>query len=181
MKVATGLLAGVAVFAMAQAADAAPPKLQGKYAVMIFEQCTASFAAPSATFLRPTPPGGSGPAVRVINSQQNGEFGVEVGTMTFPAAAPVAFGNATIALTGARGHALRINGGGSAVTVQTDTLSGPFTITPTTFSFTPTGQPKLTWTASYGNIAPVSGLVRTMYMVRKDGNSCVQAIQATKQ
>ena len=182
MRIAKSVWAGAVVLAMTQAAQALPPKLQGKYAVMVFEQCTASFSAPTDSYRRAA--GNTGPGIKSINSQQNGEFGIEVGTMTFtaPAAAATATGNATVVLTGARGHALRINGGGSAVTVQTDSLSGPFTITPTQFTFKPTGEPTtLTWTATYGNIVAASGVVRTIYMVRKESNLCVQAIQATKQ
>ena len=68
--------AGVAALAMAQAADAASPKVAGKYAVMIFEQCTSSFNYANDSFFRSA--GGAGPGVKSINPTKNGEFGIEV-------------------------------------------------------------------------------------------------------
>ena len=179
MRFSTSVWAGVALLAFAQGAQAAAPTVSGKYAVMIFEQCTAAFNAPTATFAKPGS-GGSGPAVTGINTINNGEIGIEVGTFTFPSAASTS-GAASVALTHVHGDALRVNSSGPAVTVKTESLNGTFSLTATTFSFTPTGQSQMVWTASYGNINPPNGLVRTVYMVRKDGASCLQGITLTKQ
>jgi hypothetical protein len=65
--------------------------------------------------------------------------------------------------------------------VQTENLNGPFSMTATTLTFTPTGQPAITWTASYGDINTTNSTARTLYLVRKDGASCVQGMSLTKQ
>lgn len=178
MRVKTSVLTCAAILGLAQAAGAAVPKVAGKYAVMVFEQCTSAFNYTNDTFLRS--PNGSEPGVKGINSISNGEFGIEVGTFSFPATAATT-GNATVALTNVHGDALRINGGGSAVTVQTENLPGTFSVNATTVTFKPTGQPLITWTASYGDLVAGTGVARTIYLVREDDTSCVQGLTLTKQ
>ncbi len=179
MRVLTGALGGMAVLALAQAAVAAPPKVAGKYAVMIFEQCSSAFNYTNDSYLKPPSSNpATGPGVKGINTMQNGEFGIEVGTFTFPAVAATS-GSASVALTNVSGASLRINNGGNTVTVQTENISGTFSVAAATFTFTPASQPAITWTASYGDI--VSGIARTLYFVRKDGNLCVQGMSLTKQ
>src|SRR5262245_53549630 len=119
MRFASHFLAGAAVLFLAQAAEAAPPKVAGKYAVLVFEQCSSAFNVVTDTFTKPG--NKTGPGVKGINSIGNGEFGIEVGTFTFPAAASAA-GKASVALTNFSGDVLRINSGGSGVTVQTENL-----------------------------------------------------------
>ena len=177
MKIARGVLAGLTVLAMVQAAQAAP-KVSGKYALMIHVQCNARIATQSDTFDK----GGgtsSGSAVTSVNSQENGELSIGVGTLTFPTTA-ASSGTANINLSFVGADVLRVNGGGSDVGTHAEAFNGTFLFTNTTFRFTPTGEPVMVWTMRFADVAP-GGVARTLYLVRKEDASCLNAITATKQ
>ena len=171
MKISTGVLAGVAVLAMAQAAEAAPPKVSGKYALMSFTQCQAQFTTTS-----------DAEGVQSINPTQNGEINIAVGTMTFPNT-PASSGSASLEMSIVSGPALRINGSGGNILTHTENISGTFAVTGnqpnSTFRLTPTGEPAMTWTLRAGNI--VSGVARTLYMTRRETARCISGVTATKQ
>lgn len=180
MKNATIVLTGVALLAMAQAAQAAPAKVSGKYAMMIFTQCEARFTTTTDTYSKPG--NTTGPAVKSVNTFNSGELNISVGTITFPATA-ASSGTASYEAFRVSGGSLRINNSGSAMATHPDAAAGTFSITDTTFTFDPTGaEPAMVWTIRRGNITVSTGLVRTLYMVRKEpGVNCVNAISATKQ
>ena len=168
MKNATIVLTGVALLAMAQAAQAAAPKVSGKYALMIFTQCQAGFTTTT-----------NGTAITSLTPAGNGELNISVGTITFPTPA-VPTGTATFEAYIVSGASLRINGAGSAMGVHLENATGTFSFpTATTFRFTPTGEAANTWTIRPGNT--VSGVARTLYMVRRENAKCVNAVTATKQ
>ncbi len=179
MKIATIVWTGVALLAMAQAAQAAPPKVSGKYAMMIFTQCEARFTTTMDTYSKPGST--TGPAVKSVNTFNSGELNISVGTLTFPATA-ASSGNASFEAFIVSGGSLRINNSGGAMATHTETAAGTFSITDTTFTFDPTGvEPAMIWTFRAGNIIVSSGLARTIYMVRRENARCVNAVTATKQ
>ena len=143
---------------------------------MSFTQCQAQFTTTPDTFLRPG--GGSGPGVRMVNPAKSGEMNIGVGTITFPIPA-ASSGTASLEINIVAGGALKINGSGGAVGIHTENISGPYVVTDTTFTFTPTGEPATTWTMRSGNI--VSGVARTLYLVRKENAQCINGLTATKQ
>jgi len=168
-------LRGVALLALAQAAEAAPPTVSGKYALMTFTQCNAKLASTTGIYSKP---GGTASAVASLNSRGNGELSIGVGTVTFPATANSA-GNASLELSIVGADVLRLNGSGSPVGTHTETLAGTFAVTATSFTFTPTGQAAMTWTMRAGDL--VRGVAQTLYMVRVEDAECLNAITATKQ
>jgi hypothetical protein len=168
-------LTGVALLAMAQTAEAAP-KVSGKYALMIFVQCGARIATTTANFAKPG--GGSAPAVASLTSQENGELTIGVGTFTFPSTA-ASSGSASVELNLVGGDVLRVNGSGSSVGTHTENHAGTFAVTNTSFTFTPTGESAMVWTMRFGDL--VSGVARTLYMVRQEDPKCINAVTATKQ
>ena len=177
MKIATSVWTGVALLAMAQAAQAAPPKVSGKYALMIFTQCEARFTTTSDTYRLGT--GATAPAVKTVNPFNSGELNISVGTLTFPATA-ASSGNASYEAYIVSGGSLRVNSSGGAMGVHTEAAAGTFSVTDTKFTFDPSGvEPAMIWTFRAGNI--VSGVARTIYMVRGENARCVNAITATKQ
>ena len=175
MTIAKIALTGVALLAMAQTAAAAP-KVAGKYALMMFVQCGARIATTTTNFAKPG--GGSGPGVASLTSQDSGEIAIAVGTFTFPSTA-ASSGSASLEMTLVGGDVLRVNGGGSPVGTNTETHAGTFAVTNTSFTFTPTGDPAMVWTMRFGDL--VSGVARTLYMVRQEDPKCLNAITATKQ
>jgi hypothetical protein len=168
-------LTGVALLAMAQTAEAAP-KVSGKYALMIFVQCGARIATTTANFAKPG--GGSGPAVASLNSPDSGEIAIGVGTLTFPSTA-ASSGSASLELSYVGGDVLRVNGSGSPVGTHTENHAGTFAVTNTSFTFTPSGEAAMVWTMRFGDL--VSGVARTLYMVRQEDPKCLNALTATKQ
>lgn len=177
MKVPTSFWAAVALLAVAQAAQAAP-KVSGKYVLMVFTQCEARFTTTLGNYL--TSPTTGAPAVRTINPAQSGEMNIGVGSITFPnLPAGVSVGNASFEAILISGGALRINNIGNAMAAHPETAAGPFSFTNTTFTFRPVGEPAMTWNVRAGNI--VSGVARTLYLVRREDARCVNAITATKQ
>jgi hypothetical protein len=177
MKIATIVWTGVALLAMAQAAEAAPPKVSGKYALMIFTQCQARFTTTIDTYSKPG--NTTGPAVKSVNPFDIGELNMGVGTITFPATA-ASSGTASFEAFIVSGGSLRVNTTGGAMTTHTEAPpAGPYSFTDTTFTFTPGGEPAMTWTIRPGNI--VSGVARTLHMVRRENARCVNAVTATKQ
>jgi hypothetical protein len=176
MKIATSVWTGVVLLAMVQAAQAAP-LVSGKYALMTFSQCQAGFTTTTDTYRLGT--GTTAPAVKSVNPAGSGELNIGVGSITFPAIA-AASGPASLELSIVAGASLKINSSGGAMAVHTETLSGTFSVTATSFTFDPSGvEPPMTWAMRPGNI--VSGVARTIYMVRREDARCVNAITATKQ
>jgi hypothetical protein len=178
MKIATIAWTGVTLLAMAQAAEAAPPKVSGKYALMIFTQCEARFTTTTDTYRLGT--GATAPAVKSVNPFNNGELNMGVGTITFQVTTPASSGTASFEAFLVSGGSLRVNTTGEAMATHTEAPpAGPFSFTDTTFTFTPGGEPAMTWTIRPGNI--VSGVARTLHMVRRENARCVNAVRATKQ
>jgi hypothetical protein len=178
MRIATSAWAGVALLALTQAAQAATV-VQGKYVATGTTHCNASFTASTDTFSKP---GGTGPGVKPLTAIQPGEFGTWVGTITFPTAAS-ASGNFSIALIYIVGRVNRVNGSGSVVTQQSQALSGTFSVAASTLTLDPATEPPMVMRAVYGDLLPsgANKIARTIYMVRKEDNNCVQSIQATRQ
>jgi hypothetical protein len=81
MKITTGLLAGVAVLAVAQTAHAAP-RVAGKYVLMSFTQCRAEFTTTMGNNYR-LDSGVIGSAVRILNAVDDGEVNIAVGSISF--------------------------------------------------------------------------------------------------
>jgi hypothetical protein len=171
MKITTGLLAGVAVLAMAQTAHAAP-KVAGKYILMSFSQCQARFTA--------TPDGSGG---TLLNTVTGGEINIAVGSITFPDT-PASTGTATLEMSIVSGAALRINTTGPTITTHLENAPGTFTINATnsTFTFDPNDDAAMTWTYRAGDYANtnVNGVARTLYMTRRENAQCLSAVTATK-
>jgi hypothetical protein len=199
MKITTGLLAGVAVLALAQTAHAAP-RVTGKYILMSFSQCQAEFTTTNTSFLKTigaaSGPGShqhpttTGPGVQTVNSVQNGEINIAVGSITFNVgAAGASTGTATLEMSIVSGNALRINpnNANGLIGIHPETISGTFAVTDTTFTFNPAGadpaEPTMTWTMRPGDFktASVAGVARTMYLTRKENARCISALTATKQ
>ncbi|MGQ0484527.1 MAG: hypothetical protein ACT4SY_04145 [Hyphomicrobiales bacterium] len=177
MKISTSVWTGVALLAMAQVAQAAPPKVSGKYAMMIFTQCQAGFTTTTDTYRLGT--GATAPAVKSLTPAGSGELNISVGTITFPATA-ASSGTASFEAYIVSGASLRINSTGGFIAPHTEAAPGTFSLTDTLFTFDPSGvEPAMIWTFRAGNI--VSGLARTIYMVRRENARCVNAITATKQ
>lgn len=172
MKIATSIWTGVALLAMAQAAHAAP-LVSGKYALMTFSQCQAGFTTTIDSYMRAA--GGTGPGVKSVNPTGSGELNIGVGTITFPAIA-ASSGPASLELYIVAGGSLKINSSGGAMAAHTETATGTFSITATSFTFDPDGvEPAMIWTIRPANSA------RTLYMVRKEDAKCINAVTATKQ
>jgi hypothetical protein len=183
MKIATGLLAGVAVLAMAQTAHAAP-KVAGKYVLMSFTQCVALVSTTTGSFERSN--GTDGPAVVSVNVPDDGEINIAVGSITFPNAASSA-GSATLEMSIVAGASVRTAANGNVGT-HTENVTGTFTIAGTgnsgTFTFTPNGDPAMTWTMRAGDFKtndPINGFARTIYLTRRENARCISAVTATKQ
>src|SRR6187431_303469 len=70
MKIACGLLAGLVTLAMGQAAQAAPPKVTGKYAYLSINMCQASFA--TTTDIYRLGSGTNAPAVKTLSPANAG-------------------------------------------------------------------------------------------------------------
>lgn len=172
-----GFWAAVALLALAQAAQAAP-KVSGKYVLMIFTQCEARFTTTMGNYLKPGST--TAPAVAAINPAQSGELNIGVGSITFPAVA-ASTGNASFEAILVSGGSLRINSSGNPMAAHPETAAGPFSFTNTTFTFTPVGEPAMTWTMRFGDIVASTGVARTLYLVRREDARCVNAITATKQ
>ena len=175
MTIARSVWAGAALLAMAQAAAA--PLVSGKYALMTTSQCTGKFGTTTDTYRLGS--GATAPAVKTVNPLANGELNAGVGTITFPLTA-ASTGAASVELSLVSGSLLRINGGGNAMATHTETISGTFSLTNTTFTLTPSVGPAMTWTMRPGNIV-TSGVARTLYMVRKEDANCLNTVTATKQ
>jgi hypothetical protein len=174
MKITTGLLAGVAVLALAQTAHAAP-KVAGKYILMSFSQCQAQFTTTQNNYRLAS--GASHPAVTTVNPAQNGEINIAVGSITFPNAASSSGPNATLEMSIVSGPSLKINTSGGNITTHTEAATGSFTVTDTTFTFD-----GMTWTMRPGNfVSNTNSVARTMYLTRRENARCISALTATKQ
>ncbi len=176
MKRATIMLLSGAMLAMAMPAQAAAPKLSGKYAVMSFSQCTVGFNFTTNNYKLANDT--TSPAVAGITTLGSGEFGIAVGIMTFPTTA-ASSGAASLTLDYVNGSVLRINGNGPTMETETQNFSGTFSVTNTSFTFTPTGGSAMTWTMAPADL--VKGVARTAYMVRKEDAGCLNGLSVTKQ
>jgi|GEM_PF-6480629 len=172
MKITTGLVAGVAVLAMAQTAHAAP-KVSGKYILMSFSQCQARFTTTQ-----------DGTGVTSLTPGTGGEINIAVGSITFPASG-ASSGAATLEMSIVSGPSLRINTSGSTITTHPEDAAGTFTIdaTNSTFTFDPDDGPAMIWTYRAGDYAAQSlnGIARTIYMTRRENALCISAMTLTKQ
>ena len=182
MKITTGLLAGVAVLAMAQTAYAAP-KVAGKYVLMSFTQCQAEFTTTTGNYRLSN--NSTGPAVRTVNPAQNGEINIAVGSINFTTtpAGGASTGTATLEMSIVSGAALRINPNTASglIAPHTENATGSFTVTDTTFTFDPNGvDPAMTWAMRAGDFG-ANNVARTMYLTRRENARCISAVTATKQ
>jgi len=174
MKIATNFLAGVMTLALGQVAQAAPPKVTGKYAFMAISLCQSGFTATTDTYRLGN--GSTAPAVRTINPVNSGLMSAETGYITFtPASAGAANGTANVAATQVEGSALKINNNGIAWAQKPDNFTGPYSFTDTTFNFD--GD---VFQMTFGNV--VNTFAKTVYLVRREGTSnCFNSVTATKQ
>jgi hypothetical protein len=78
-----------------------------------------------------------------------------------------------------QGAALKRDDVGVDVGSFVDRLRGPFLFTDNSFQLTAARDPTMTWIMRAGNI--VSGVARTLYLVRKENENCVNALTATKE
>jgi hypothetical protein len=165
MKIATSILTGAALLAMAQAAQAAVPKVQGKYAYNSVSLCQALVTTNKDTQGK----------VTSVNPAQGGSISVDTGYITFPAVA-ASSGTMSVAGNGFGGDTVRINNSGVAIKPYSTNPSGTFTLTGTTLTFA--GQVFL---MTYGNV--VGGVARTINLVQneKENPRCINSITATKQ
>jgi hypothetical protein len=176
MKLATTVFLLSTALTMALPAQAAAPKLSGKYAVMSFSQCTVGFDYTSNNYKLANDT--IAPAITGITTLNSGDFEIAVGTMTFPSTA-ASSGAASLVLNSVSGSVLRINGNGPTMGTGTQSLSGTFAVTNTSFTFTPTGGAAMTWTMSPADL--VKGVARTAYLVRKEDAGCLNGLSVTKQ
>ncbi|HET7679191.1 MAG TPA: hypothetical protein VFK79_03540 [Xanthobacteraceae bacterium] len=166
MKMATGLLAGIAILATASAAQAAP-KVSGRYAIN-----STAFCQTLITVSKDAEQDVSG-----INSPNNGTISSEVGYIQFPNTA-ASSGDVSIASKGFEASAVRINGAGFGVKPITNALGGSFSLTNTTFTLT-VGSQNMVFTLAYGDV--VGGVARTLYLVQRESATCLNTVIATKQ
>jgi hypothetical protein len=178
MKFASAFVSGsLFVFAIAQAtpANAAPPKVSGKYALMGWSNCQAKFTTKSRDYKLPTADPFSGPAVWELSPAGLGEFSVEAGYVTFAPSAPGSTsGTFAGTTTSIHGSVLAINSAGSAVTQKNgETFGGDYSATDTTFTIG--GD---VFVLSFGNV--VSGVARQINLVRKEDARCASALSFTR-
>jgi hypothetical protein len=161
MKIATGIVIGIAGLALPQAAHAAAPKVSGKYAYTSTTACQAIITTTTDGLGKIT---GVGPT-------EGGTISSEVGYITFPNTA-TSSGMASASGKGFEGDAVRIDSAAN-VAATNNTVSGAFTFNATQFIFA--GQ---TFNMSFGNV--VKGVAMSLHMVQKEGTLCISTIHATK-
>lgn len=177
MKIATSILTGAALLAMAQAAQAVPPKPTGKYAFMGFNQCEARFNFSIRNYT--TPGAGTDVGVKMISPAQSGTLSAETGYITFtPSTVGASSGNVVLTnRSQAQGGALRINNSRFPWTGGSEAdLNGTYSFTDTTFTITIPVQGTFTFAMTHANAG------KTFYLVRHEApDPCLNAITATKQ
>lgn len=176
MRIVSGLSLSIGLLAMTLAAEAAAPKVAGKYAVMGYDLCQARFFTNFDNFSRPSKP--AAPAVVSVQPEVNG-FGtlrVRVGVITFPATASTS-GNASVSFVIVQGATAKINHLGTNMARSTSSLNGAFSFTASTFTFGGSVHD-----IQVANV--VSGVARTIYAVAQPSGgapNCATAIMMTKQ
>ena len=178
MKIASTFVTGfVLMFAVSQApcANAAAPKVSGKYALMGWSNCQAKFTTKNRDYKLPTADPFSGPAVWELSPGNLGEFSVEAGYVTFTPSAPGSTsGTFAGSTTTIHGSVLAINTAGSSMTQKNgETVSGAYSAADTTFTIG--GE---TFVLSFGNV--VSGVARQINLVRKEDFRCASALSFTR-
>ena len=172
--VLTSSLVVLAQVSVAQTpAQAAPPKVSGKYALMGSGNCQAKFTTLSRHYKLAG--SGNGPAVWEISPDYLGEIAVEAGYITFtPSAAGSTSGTFAGSTTSIRGSALAIDTSGSPMVQQNgETFSGAYSATSTTFTL---GGDVFVMT--FGNVA--GGVARQINLVRRDNARCAVVLSFTK-
>jgi hypothetical protein len=176
MKIACGLLAGLGILAMGQAAQAAPPKVTGKYAYLSINMCQASFT--TTTDIYRLGSGTNAPAIKTLSPANAGLMSASTGYITFtPAAAGAPNGTAAGSGVLVEGAALKINASGNPAWAQkADPIpSSTYSFTDTTFTLA--GD---VYQMTYGNV--VNTFAKTVNLLRREGTTnCLIAITATKQ
>lgn len=179
MKIATSIWTGVALLAMAQTAQAVPPKPTGKFAFMLFNQCEAKINTTTAnTYLKDG--GGTDIAVRTLRlAPQIGVGGISVnnGYITFsPSAVGSSSGNVLLSgQTLVEGGSLRVNNDGRAMTSGPQpNINGTYSFTDTTFTITIPGEGAQAFAMTHANNS------KTFYLVRREDARCLTAITATR-
>jgi hypothetical protein len=168
------LLAGSIAFApVTPAAATAVPKVSGTYALLSWSLCQAKFTTKSRDYKLPN--NAPGPAVQEIDPGGLGEILVETGYVTFaPTSAGATSGTFSGSTTVITGSALAINASGSPLKTKTESFSGPYSATDTSFTLNTD-----VFVLSYGDVA--GGLAKTINLVRKESASCLSALSLTRQ
>ena len=167
------LLAGSIAFAPVTPAAAAAPKVSGKYALLSWSLCQAKFTTKSRDYKLPN--NTTGPAVQEIDPAGMGEILVETGYVTFtPMSVGATSGTFAGSTTVISGSALAIDASGSPVAKKTESFSGNYSATDTSFTL----QSDV-FAMTYGDVA--AGLAKTINLVRKESPACLSALSFTRQ
>ena len=154
-----GVAALAIIVASSLPAEAAPPRVSGKYAAFSVSLCSARIRATASS----------------VRSTENGVLNVGNGYMTFtPSSATT--GNAAIALTQVRGPNTTVNAPNSGWQQKPGSESGPYTLGNSTLVLA--GD---TWIASYADV--VGGIAKTINLSRRETDlnpDCVDAITLTR-
>jgi hypothetical protein len=180
MKLTTALIAGVAwafgqlATAQMTPADAAAPKVSGKYALLGWNLCQAKFTTLTRDYKLANGTA-SGPAVQQIDPGNLGTISVEAGYVTFtPTTAGATSGQFVGSSNIINGSALKINTAGAALTQKIENFSAAYSATDTTFTLNTD-----VFVLSFGNV--VAGVAKTINLVRKENAVCLTALSLTKQ
>lgn len=181
MKVALGLFTiSIALLSLAGSADAASLRPAGKYAFTAIESCEAKFGFTTESVRLAN--GKTDTAVRIINSQHNGHIGSGSGYISFTPKSATG-GTFTFSMIDVGGGALRVNNGGTDVTVKAESASGNYSFTGTTMVLTPSSGPTMSFRMVFGALSS-SGAPNSVHLVRKSSSgetgNCTQSIIATK-
>jgi hypothetical protein len=157
MRIATGLLAGVAVLAMLQVAHAAVPKISGVYIVSISNTCQDKISLTK---------NGTG-AVTDVNKATSAQFEETIAKATFTL--PHAFSYAGTRVSG--DNLLIVGKGGKVIAEGPDNLAGSsYSNTATTLTLA--GN---VFGVLYGAVN-ASGIATSAMFQRKDGNCVTKGI-----
>jgi len=178
MRVMLGLLASIILLVSAEGTAGAAVALRpsGKYALTLVESCEAKFTFTFGSYR--TAAGTTDNAVREIKSVVNGHIGSSVGYITFKPTSSTG-GTFSYSSTEIHGGALRINNSGVNVKTDTESASGSYSFTATTFTLSPTGESVKNYAMAHGALN-ASGVPSSLNLVGQDSsggtNNCVQTI-----
>src|SRR3954470_12116702 len=142
LTIGAALAAGLLLVGQTGNADAVTVKPSGKYAFTTIDSCEAKFTFKFGSYK--TASNTIDNAVREINSVVNGHIGTGVGTITFKPTSPTG-GTFSMDLTDIGGGALRINAGGTNVSVKPQSFTGSYSYTSNMVTITPDSAPAMTF------------------------------------